>query len=358
MLRKQLLIGISLLFFVPNLVMAQTSTSNNLPQYMVPVNSTAMQEDPKDFATYKSVQNQSVSTNTVPVPTNTPNANLSIPTGNPVPQKSPDGQGTEAPPTPNDLAYGSALTSLSPMTPQQILDFREYINKTQQAEIAPINGAPKPISRAITLSLQPGEKPPLIHLYTGNATVITFADITGAPWNVTSVTSGSPDDFNAVQAGSKDSTNMVVITTLKPLTVAKNLIVTLQGFPIPVSFSVVAGTDTVDYRLDTTIEARGPEATQDVITGSDLEATNDPVVQNFIDGVPPKSAVSLSTSNSDVQAWTLNDNLYVRTPLSLVSPAYDSKANNVSGISVYTLANTPILLFSKDGKMISVTLTN
>jgi intracellular multiplication protein IcmK len=260
------------------------------------------------------------------------------------------------PPSPEDLAFQQALQSLLPLSAPQVTKYKQSLDETQRAVAAPVGAAPRPVTSSIPLSLKPGEKQPRLRLYPGNATTLTFSDVTGAPWPVMSVTTGNPNAYVAQEAGERGKTNMVVISPLTTHAVANNLVVTLVNHPVPVIFTLETGVAEVDYRLDVSIQARGPNAAYDIVGSSTLAPTSDRTVQALLDGVPPKGARKVSTSNGDVEAWKLNDLVYVRTPLELMSPAHVGRARNVSGTNVFTLIDAPVLVFSQDGRLASVTI--
>jgi intracellular multiplication protein IcmK len=257
-------------------------------------------------------------------------------------------------PTPDQASFNQAMRELLPLSQPQVRQFRQDATKIDRETRSPPMGAAQPTSRSVTLSLKPGERAPELRLAPGNASVLTFSDQTGAPWPVMSVTVGNPQAYGAQEAGEKGKTNMVVISPLQNFDVSANLIVTLVGYPVPVLFSLSTGSDRVDYRLDVGIEARGPNAAYDITATSSLQPTNDSTVQSFLDGVAPKGARRVHTSEAAVEAWRFQDMLYVRTSLELLSPAYVARARNVSGTNIYTLADSPVLIVSQDGRMASV----
>jgi intracellular multiplication protein IcmK len=258
------------------------------------------------------------------------------------------------PPNPNELAFKCALQGTLPLTPEQIVQFKKLLELTQKTAIAPPDGPPRPVSRSVMLSLKPGEPSPTIRLYPGNAVALTFSDITGAPWPVNSVTVGNPTAYQVGEAGDKGKTNMVVVSPLAAHATANNLIVTLINHPVPLIFTLETGQSQVDYRLDVTVRARGPNAAYDAVGGSSLSPTSDPVVQQFLDGTPPRDARKLETDLRDVEAWRMHDVLYVRTPFEVLSPAYTGRARNVSGQNLYSMVETPVILVSQDGRTMMV----
>lgn len=260
------------------------------------------------------------------------------------------------PPSEADLSLQRAMGQIMPLTNEMVRTTRKAVDEQQKVISEPPSGHnANPISRSITLTLRPGETPPIVNLTAGNATVVTFSDQTGAPWPVTSVAIGNPQQYSVQEAGDKGKTNMIVVSPLTNYGRA-NLITTLVNMPVPVAFTLTTGNEKVDYRLDVSVPGRGPNAQYDIAGTTSLAPTNDDVVQSFLDGVNPKGARKLKASYRDIEAWQFHDMIYIRTPLELLSPAYIARARNVSGINVYTLTEAPVIIVSLDGRMSSVTI--
>lgn len=279
--------------------------------------------------------------------------------GNYPPEYAPPGY-VPAPPVPSpppseaDIAFDRAASQIMPLTNDMTRRVRKQEDEQQKLLSMPASGRlATPVSRSISLTLHPGERPPIVHLSAGNATVLTFSDQTGASWPVTSVAVGNPQAYAAQEAGDKGKTNMIVVSPLTNYGAA-NLIVTLSNMPVPVAFSLETGGDDVDYRLDVGVPGRGPNAQYDIAGLTSLAPTNDAVVQAFLDGISPRGSVKLKASRRDVEAWKFKDMIYIRTQCELLSPAYIGRARNVSGINVYTLATAPVIIVSLDGRMSSV----
>jgi len=254
-----------------------------------------------------------------------------------------------------DEAFRTLLRSLAPMDEAQLRTLRRLLDRQALVLAEPPSGiAPRPMTRAVSLSLRPGEEIPRLRLFPGNATSITFSDVTGAPWPIQSVTVGNPQAFAASEAGERGRTNMLVVSPLTQRIVANNIVVALAGHPAPVVIGIEAGGEEVDFRVDVTVRARGPNAAPQIVQTSAISPTNDRVVQAFLDGVPPREAVSLQTNNRDVEVWRFAGRMYVRAPFEMMSPAYEARARNVSGVNVFTLGETPVLLMSENGRMFQV----
>ena len=260
------------------------------------------------------------------------------------------------PPSQADLSFQKAFSQIAPLTNEMITTTRRAVDSQQKIMAEPPSGVHSNyVLRSISLTLRPGETPPAVHLSAGIATVLTFSDQTGSAWPVTSVAVGNPQAYTAQEAGDKGKTNMIVVSPLTNYGSA-NLIVTLSNMAVPVAFSLETGVKDVDYRLDVGVPGRGPNAQYDIAGTTSMAPTNDSVVQAFLDGVGPKGSRKIKVSHSDVEAWKYQDMIYLRTPLELLSPAYIARARNVSGVNVYTLADTPVVIVSRDGRMTSVVI--
>jgi len=251
-----------------------------------------------------------------------------------------------------DEQFQRALEQAVPITPDQITVYRTQVEEAQRATVAPLSPG-KPVSRSIRLSLKPGEVSPTLRTQPGTVSTLTFSDVTGQPWPVLSVVTGNPSAYVAQSAGEPGQTNIIVVSAIQPH-VPSNLVVTLVGYPVPVTITLDQGYPEVDYRLDAQITTRGPNAQMDMVGVASLAPTDDSNMMAFLDGVPPEAARKFRTTSSDVEAWEYGDMLYIRTPGDLLSPAYIRKASNVSGVNVFVLNDAPVLLVSRDGMMTSV----
>lgn len=253
-----------------------------------------------------------------------------------------------------DEDFQRALEAAVPLGPDQIKTFREKTDEAKKATLYPLNHA-NPISRSVRVTLKPGESPPVMHVQPGVASTLTLSDVTGQPWPVLSVVNGNPSAYSITSAGEEGKTNILVVSALQEYT-PSNMVVTLVGYPVPVTLVLDSARANVDYRLDVRIESRGPNAVQDIVGVSNLAPTNDGVMINFLDGVPPSNSRSMKTSSRDVEAWKLGDVMYLRTRGDVLSPAYTARSSNVSGVNVFQMVDSPIVLLSIDGRLSQVSV--
>jgi intracellular multiplication protein IcmK len=252
----------------------------------------------------------------------------------------------------DDVGFREALKIIAPMSPEQIEHYNRELDARDRArgkEVESVNSS----TRSIRLSMKPGEMPPVIKVSPGWISTLTFSDVTGAPWPVMNVLAGNKDAYEALNAGAPGDTNMITISTRQAY-VRSNLAVTLIGASVPVILTLDPTEPNIDVRVDIQVDQRGPKAAYDMMSGSGLAPTNDSTMLAFLDGVAPDGAKKLQVADREVQAWRYDDQLYIRTSRTMLSPAYISKQSNVSGTNVYVLNEAPVLLFSDNGRMFSV----
>jgi intracellular multiplication protein IcmK len=270
------------------------------------------------------------------------------------PQSGPAYQSPSLPPLPGQASPSrQALDEALPVTREDVMELRRRVDELQRAQSVPPKGpAPKPVSGSISISQSPGETPPLVRLAVGHVTSIVFTDATGAPWPVAIAIPGDKTRFQ-ISIPTKDSPT-VEINQLTAYPYG-NVNVTLKDNPIPVSLTLVSGQKEVDARLDVRIMRRGPQAAALIIDRA-LPEIADKVLGTILDGVPPDGAKFLKSSLPGVAAWKVDKRIYVRTKLTLLSPAWTGFVSSADGTNVYEVTDTPVLLVSVEGRSRSVAL--
>ncbi|MDH7792548.1 DotH/IcmK family type IV secretion protein [Ochrobactrum sp. AN78] len=254
-------------------------------------------------------------------------------------------------------AYGAALQSLMPMTPQMIRDFRKRLDENQKAASEPPSGKqPHLISDAIRLSLKPGQALSSIATAADRASVISFYDRTGQAWPVASFVVGRADMFQvyALQEGS----NKLAITALQPHG-SSNLIVSLVEESRPIVFHLQTAQPTVVERRDITVDAYGPNAVRNPTTVAVQAAASNPIMLAFVEGAAlPQGAVRLPSTDPDIDAWAYGGAYYIRSPHTLISPSWLSVLSGPGDIHAYRINKTPIVLMSRNGQIVRVRVGN
>jgi len=245
-------------------------------------------------------------------------------------------------------SYERASAGLMPLTPDQLHEFMSKLEITQQASVPPSSGPPKAQVRLTTLSLDPGVEPPQINLDAGYVTTITIVDATGAPWPIMDVGTGGNFEVSPTQSG----THVVRVMPLTRYGVG-NMSILLKDLSTPIIFRLTTGGPNIDMRYDARIPKLGPNAKIPLIDRPKLEAGDKDIIM-FLDNAPPSTAKRMKITGLDARtmAWILDDKVFVRTPLTLLSPAWNASVASADGMNVYEIGDAPILLMSDNGAML------
>jgi intracellular multiplication protein IcmK len=258
----------------------------------------------------------------------------------------------------NHEAFNNLLHTMLPLSPNQIHKLHTDYNISQKAA-AQYPGArpPKATSSLVQVDLSPGSTPPVVRLQKGMTSTIVFVDATGQPWPITSYSSSVTA---SVSTAASSPRNVIVLSPSKTYN-SSNMAVTLSGLNTPVMLQLISGQNTVDYRMDLRIPARGPNATEDYM---DVPSAGSPFLLSILDGVPPQGAKALavvgsdgSNANSTCQAWKIGDEMFVRTRMTLLSPGFVSKIQSGDGTNAYEMPSfAPTLLMMRNGQVININI--
>lgn len=251
--------------------------------------------------------------------------------------------------TAKDPSFENVTTKMFPMSPEQIGALREVYETTQSAIAAP-PASPKPMLSSQTVQLSPGSVPPVIRLATGYVSSILFLDETGMPWPITSYNIGDPKSFNVQW---DQESNMLMIQGQGPYSTG-NMAVTLAKLNTPMMFTLVSDQRVVDYRVDFRVQGRGPNANASLI--ADMGKNGSALLMNLLDGVAPQDARQLEVVGGGAQAWLRGSTMFLRTPLTVLSPSWDATMSSADGTRVYQMTATPLVLVSDRGRSVTLTI--
>jgi intracellular multiplication protein IcmK len=135
-----------------------------------------------------------------------------------------------------------------------------------------------------------------------------------------------------------------------------NLSIRLVDLITPITFTLQTGLDEVDYRFDARIPKQGPLAKVPLIENGGLKSVvgGDENLVQILDGTPPTNSEKLKIEGTDGRSgvWRLAGRIYLRTPLTLLSPAWSSSVTSADGMNVYVLNDTPVILLSDEGRVV------
>ncbi|MDB5492517.1 MAG: hypothetical protein JWO78_2366 [Micavibrio sp.] len=254
-----------------------------------------------------------------------------------------------------DDAFNAALTGLMPLNPPEIRKLLKRFDETKEATEIPIFPYPEPVTVVKNVSLDPGAKPIELKLATGNVTTVGLVDATGAPWPIADLTWAGNFTVTPPDPGS----NSFIITPMTDFA-AGNVSIRMIGLPTAVTFVLRTHRDEVYYRVDARLPENGPFAKPSLIEqGMTIEAGCD-CLTNILDGTIPEDAKKLEVSGTDgrTTAYKYVGRTYIRTPLTLLSPAWSESSKSADGMNVYATGNAPVILLSDKGRMVRARLSD
>ncbi len=241
------------------------------------------------------------------------------------------------------------------LTPEQVGRLKQMRIDKERQKSTPYVSPPKPVTRTLAVSLDPGVTPPALRLTQGQQSSIVFSDMSGNPWMIDKVSvnceffivdqcqSGSTmpvqsaGHTGAGQNSGPKPTNVLTIEAATPAAYG-NVTVTLRGLSTPVIFVLTSAQKEVDMRVDAKIPGHNPDAKNDVAFSS--VPSQDTAMMEFLDDVPPQSAQRLVVTGFEgTEAWLYQHALYVRSRGDVQYPAYTNAARSTSGIAVYKFAS-------------------
>ena len=245
--------------------------------------------------------------------------------------------------------FERAYEGLVPLGPNEVRDTMSRYERTQRASVPPSTGQPRGQVRIKTLSLEPGSEPPTVNISSGYVTTITILDATGEPWPILDL--GIGGNFEVSKTGGGNH-----VIRIMPLTRFGygNLSVLLQDLSTPIIFKLSSGGATVDYRFDARVPRLGPNAKLSLIDKKNKLQAGSAEIMSFLDNAPPADAkrIRINGADSRTMAWTVDRRMFVRTPLTMLSPAWDSSVSSADGTTVYELTETPVLIMSDNGVLV------
>jgi intracellular multiplication protein IcmK len=243
----------------------------------------------------------------------------------------------------DEAAFKQIQSNAAPLSPDQIRALRRIVDDAERAASMQPRFTPKPVSTAVTANLAPGRQPPVVRLWDSYVTSVLFIDAAGNPLPIVTADrmKGSFFIFE-VEPGSN-------VLKLSPETTyaTGNISVSLKGVSAPVVLTLISGQREVDYRVD--VRVTGGNVSARLATQGASAAQLSQTMLEFLSGGIPEGARALSTDSADVQAWAFNGHYYVRTALTLLSPAYTNPGKSSDGTSFYEIPPTPVLVVSAAG---------
>lgn len=255
-----------------------------------------------------------------------------------------------------EATFEMALKQLLPLRPEQIRSTLGRFRESREAAETPIT-VPEARQEVQTASLDPMAQPVIVRMAPNHVTTLTILDATGAPWPIQDMSWAGPFQIVAPEPGGN-----VLRVTPQSAHGGGNISIRLVDLVTPVTMRLSTGVDWVHYRLDVRIPKPGPLAKTPLIEYGGLKtvAGKDEQMVGVLDGTPPAGAERLKIEGVDgrTSAWLMAGRVYLRTPLTLLSPGWDASVSSADGMNVYTLNNAPVVLLSDEGRMVKARIAS
>lgn len=246
--------------------------------------------------------------------------------------------------------FKAALKQLLPLDPPQIRSTLESFKESREAAETPIFD-PEPKTVVETVSLDPMAVPHTLLTAPGHVTTLSILDQTGSPWAIQDISFAGKFDVTVPEEGGH-------VLRIVPSSAhgSGNISIRLVDLITPITFTIKTGLNEVHYRFDARIPKQGPLAKTPLIEFGGLKATAgaDGNLVNVLDGTTGSDGKPLKLDGVDgrTTAFLIDGQMYLRTPLTLLSPAWDSSASSADGMNVYTLTESPVIILSDRGQMV------
>ncbi len=186
----------------------------------------------------------------------------------------------------------------------------------------------------------------------GYVTTVVIVDASGAPWPVQDMSYTGKFD---ITPRLKRAATILRITPSSAHGVG-NMSLRLVDLGSPIILTMTTDITEVDYRFDMRIAKAGPLAKTPIIeyNGISTVAGTDDNLVSVLDGTIPPGAEKMKVKGVDgrTSVWKVAGKMYLRTPLSLLSPSWDSSVASADGTTVYTINDSPVILLSDEGRMV------
>jgi intracellular multiplication protein IcmK len=244
------------------------------------------------------------------------------------------------------------------MSSDQIKKIRQLWNESQRAKTFTGSTPPRPANLTRSVNLEVGGLPTVVRLGAGYVSVVSFFDANGKPWPIRGYDIGNPSMVNIVwnqSSPEEDASGAGLSNTLmmqaQTLYRSTNMVVLLRGMNTPILIEIIPGQQVVDYRLDLQVPRKGPMSDD----GDGLPGPVEPVMMDLVNNVPPSGSTQLTVTGGEAQAWVHQNRMYLRTPYTILSPAWISKTSGPNGdVNVYEMAQDRVVLALKNGETIQL----
>lgn len=243
------------------------------------------------------------------------------------------------------------LNQVAPMDANLVREVIRELEKRRQAAAVPANTNIKAALSSFNVDLSPGATPPVVRIARGQGAVVTFLDAAGNPWPIEAA-----ENFYTQAMDVKQLSSHVLSVSARSEYLRGSVGVMLKNLSVPVTFTVIPGVESTDYRVDLRVPGMAPGAVPQVAGGAGVTTVGSADLMAFLYGQTPENAKRLQVKgNPGISAWqSAKGDLILRTNAMVASPAWSEKLPSADGTSVYRLPLTPVVLVSVNGQISNI----
>ena len=238
-----------------------------------------------------------------------------------------------------------------PFTQDQIEALGLLLRQTQWATQLGVGVPARGRIRRVHLAEPGAGEIPVVAVRRGYTTVLSFTDMTGAPWPIEEVLVERAFLPETQDERTAESAHLLYLAP-RQLFLEGNVVIKLAGLAEPV-VAVLSGSDgEADFRVDVRLGVPGPNAEPAMLVLPGGFHAGDMVLLGLLGGVVPGEAERLAVSGGggDERAWRLGEDVLLVSRAHLLSPGPWAAERGPGGRWAYRLPATPYALMSLDGR--------
>ena len=243
--------------------------------------------------------------------------------------------------------------SALPFTQRQIETLGRLLRQTQRATARGAGAPPQGRIRRIRLDAPGDGEIPAIALRHGYTTVLSFTDLTGAPWPIAEAVLDRrflpPDQEKAPEASDAANGHLLYLAPRRAF-LDGNAVVTLNGLAEPLVIALRDSGGAADFRVDIRLAIPGPNADASARMRPAGFHAGDAVLLGLLGGVVPPDAERLSVDGAEGRAWRRGGDLLLIMRAYLLSPGPWAAERGPGGRWAYRLPDTPQAVVSANGR--------
>ena len=252
----------------------------------------------------------------------------------------------------NQKSYELAKDQNLPMSVEQIEGFLKDLRESQKVSVEAQELNPEKRVKIEVIPLDPGSNIPTVHTAQGYVSTISLLDASGAGWPIVDVVSGG--NFTITPP---EENGHIIRLTPNVRYGHGNISLRLKDLEFPITLNIEVGDEFVDYRFDAKVPLPGPDGDFSILTKTNIDSAGNATLSSILEGVIPEGMKKLQVLSGDMDNTTVyqqDNKLCIRTMATLLSPRWDASASINSGLRVYTLKESPVLLFSDGGEIVKL----